>query len=247
MKSLLSISILCTLMIIHGCKPSQPERSESYSTAISIISDKSDPHLLQPNSKEIIGRLLCTAYPDKRVVVRLRSIEDLVMSHTEVLLLKSEIETEGSNRFHDNQHRNKVIREFYRAITNAIDSCAAEPQTKELPLSECFKTIVTEIIEIKTTDAIRKELWIFSNLSENRPGFSAYNSRASSDSIATLLVADKAPPDSLNGITLVFAYRPSDRDDDIRFMKMAKAYQLIFETRGAKVIIQSHNKATSIE
>ena len=239
-------SLLLFIMLISSCKDKTAE--EHCYMSVVVVRDITDYHALQPDADATLSLFNLSEHKDNAVSYRYTEIADKLLVPTVDLYLPDAATGETKNRTNKPMYRERTILQFMDTVRKTLAVLTANKDSvTTLNHSECFKIISTELILLTQKQSEHKILWVFSNLKENSSILSVFAGNAKQqiknhpEAIEKLLEGTGLIPQNLKGITVVFAYLPTSREDDQEFNVLVQVYKQLLEKHSAKVVIQATN------
>ena len=241
--------LLMALMSISSCWKATPPAVSLNGTDMYIIVDTTDPHTLSPVSDPILELYGLGDDEDKEANFQFTSITDRRLNPVITFHLANGKQTEKYNCRDDPRYREKVVVAFYDSIRATLNGFSMACATMHsLRYSECYRTIATGLCALSKSQALKKWIFVFSDIQENSDIYCCYdtakqNLLVSSPKIVADLFANSCPlPRDLSGIHAVFVFMPKNRDEDKMYLAMIEVYKLLIESRGGTVTVQADNK-----
>lgn len=242
------IAILASAVILVSCRNDSKESTGS--TSLSIIIDITDPQQLHPEAESIIPLFGLQNDIDKSVIFRITTLTDKQLNPVREIRLKDGVSSNKDNVSDDDNFRKKLVIHFFDTVRKSIsEETQSALADTSLSFSECFNTILNEVVKRKQNAGDTAIILVFSDLNENSAFFNVYTGENKAllqqhpEQVAHLIEQRKSISDSISHTTLILVYDPKSRADDEVFMKMTEVYRLIFERRGVTVIVQATNKS----
>jgi hypothetical protein len=241
MKPLYLFAIV--LLYLISCTTSTQKQADLPSSCVvSVVTDITDKQLLQPAANPLLQLFRCNANPNIACDFRIRTISDKILTPISTYRLPAGATTEKQNKDDDPQFREKNILAFYdhvsriiREFNQPIDS------SQSLNNSECLQTISNELTQLTTDKSKLKYLIIFSDLNENSDLYSVYANSVIPNEIEHIIIKNGLFPKQLKDITVIFVFKPRNRQEDKQYNKIVAIYKKVIEQRGGKVFIQANN------
>lgn len=244
-------SLLLCMILISSCKDKITE--EQCYMSITTVRDITDYHALQPDADAVLSLFNLSEHKEAAVSYRYTEITDKLLVPTVDLYLPDAATGERKNRTNEPMYRERTILQFMDTVRKSLTvRTANKDSVTTLNNSECFKTISRELSLLVQKYSEHKILWVFSNLKENSSILSVFNGGIKQqlthhpEAIEKLFEQTDLIPQNLKGITVVFAYLPTSREDDQEFNAMVQVYKQLLEKHEAKVLIQATNKSVGI-
>lgn len=242
------IAILAIVVFLVSCQKAYKENNRSIS--VSVIIDITDLQQLHPESESIIPMFGLQYDVEKSVIFRITPLTDRQLNPVREIRLKDAGSNNKDNVGDDDNFRKKQIIHFYDTVRKSIsEETQSALADTSLSYSECFTTILNEVLKRKKNAGDSVIILVFSDLNENSSVFNVYTNENKAlllqhpENVARIFEQKKSIPDSIKHTTLILVYDPKSREDDGVFMKMAEVYRLIFEHRGVTVMVQATNKS----
>lgn len=237
--------VILTSLIFAGvsCGTEKPEaQKEQVASAVSVIADVTDPHVLTPVANPLLQLYRSEAYPDAASSFRLRSISDRMITYVASAHLLSGEVTEKQNTGDDPQFRRKNIAAFQKRVRQLVADFYENTDTSQsLGNSESIRTIADELQYLSSVRSANKYLVVFSDLNEKSDLCDVYDTDNPGATIERALLQKGMFPERLDGITIFFVFSPVDRTKDIQYRHIAGAYKKVCEERGGRVFIQANS------
>jgi hypothetical protein len=240
--------LIIFLVQLYSCAKKGTKTKTSVS--ITILDDVTDKRLVHPNANTIYALLGLEEDKNKTVYIKMHPITDLVINNTIEIQLPNSKETEKQNKFEDDYHREKVIKNFYQTIQTTMEKYQSTITDTTRAYTECYQSIVDELKAIQKRNCTENYVVIYSELIEHSSIFSSYHNGKLKQIDTTVI--NKAfnygrdLPKELHNLTVVFIFQPRQREEDKAFLQFFSVYKSYFESRGASVILKSNNLQNNI-
>jgi hypothetical protein len=224
--------IICFLLSCHA-----KEKDKVTTTCVSVIGDKTDPHIALPLANPILSLYQFDKSPNSEAWFRFKAIKDvkLVPLVTYHLASTQEMPTDS-----DPQFRSRAIKNFYGQIRNTIEQFREATKTQRpVKNSECYSVIHEELTHLAIASYDTKKLLVFSDLFEKSFLNLSTQAGITSDKLATMFEKEAPLPKRLDDIEVTFVFSPKSREEDKRFTITVGAYKRLLMVRGATVAIQA--------
>lgn len=237
MKHILQLFLIAAFI---SCKNNKILKVVTSSKSVSVVFDITDKHLLKPTAGALMPLFGFSQTPHSAASFRIGAITNKKLNPVYSCSLADGTTTEQQNTTNDPLHRSKCIAAFYEKTQQLISKILLDDSTAELSNTECAYVIGRELQHLSIDSSQQKALVVFGNLMEKSELFNAYQRLPSQNDLIALLEQSKYYPEKLDGIIVFFVFQPKDRSEDKKYMRLVTAYQVLFEKRGAKVIVQAN-------
>jgi hypothetical protein len=212
--------------------------SQTQSIAVSVLWDKTDTMLSNPNSTTIDALYNLKSNQWNGAYFSYASITDVDFNRRQDCTL------EQASMWNGNElKRKKQVGAFFDSIDSIVKQSESIKAGKLH--SSIYHTVMYELARLKSEPASSHTLLVYSDLQENSDLYNVYDP----DMLQTLLykrdkvknVFEKSlqPPD-LHGISVYILFEPKSQEDNRTFSAMSKIYKDILTEHGATVFIQSN-------
>lgn len=241
MKAILFLST--TFLLITDCSNNNEDQPDLPASGIvSVITDITDQQLLQPVANPLLQLYGCSANPGIACMFRIRTISDKMLTPISSYRLPDGSTTEKQNKDDDPQFRQKNILAFYNQINQIVNEFNKPiDSSQSLNNSECLQTIGNELTQLAADSSNLKYLVIFSDLNEKSDLYNVYTTGVIPDDIENAILKNGVFPEHLENITVIFVFKPLDREQDKQYNKIVAVYKKNIEQRGGKVLVQAKN------
>ncbi len=244
MKNQILILFMC---VLPSCNTAVVQ-AEQWGTMIILVGDRSDRFEVYPLAEPILALYKFDENKDKAATFRHVVISDMRLNPIQEFYLPSSIEAEKLNVREEVNFRDRLIHSFYDSVRNEIVSTQTGNSVPEsLEHSQCFAVISNELAVLMSRKANERILIVYSDLMENST-FNCYSDEGQAllastpDKVGTLLNEQTPLPESLNGVTIYFVYRPETIKADALYARIIAVYKSLLTSRGAKVHVSATNK-----
>jgi hypothetical protein len=229
MKTLLALILLIsagTVYLIHSYEISPI-------TEIVVPRDITDSLQAQPQADEILSLYGFERSKWGGAVFRFVDLSDVSFNHA------SEVKLAPANQWLSNEpEREKEIQKFKEGITKILSVKSAIGKTH----SSLYLPLAMELNRLSQSKADRKVFIVYSDLMENTPAVSFYDSKTfmelqSNSEALTKLFEKEQLLNSLTGIEVHLLFQPKDTLQDEQFKVVSEFYQKLLESKGAQVTI----------
>ena len=236
------ILILLTIILAFSCNKASHEQG----CYVDVINDVTDEHILRPKAQAILELFNLSEDKDASASFSYSEIRDISLVPVTSFSLPDRVTTESRNHKNEPFFREKLILSFYDTIKTTLSSPTNRNDTSSLSHSECFRSVCNELTTLSQDKSARRILIVYSNLFENST-LNLYSPRTQKilfknpGEIKRLFLEMHLLPDHLDGITIIFVYQPTNRDDDKLYNSIVTIYKSLLQERGARVIVQANN------
>ena len=208
-------------------------------TAVVVLRDVTDSFAAHPNAGELLALFdLRGAQPWSGARLRVSSITDV--SHNRV----SEARLDPANKWLSNElERGRHIERFEADVVRIVDNSGAVGTGKNH--SSVFYAVAQQLTYLSGSGADAGILIVYSDLMENTPELSFYDTR--------VLAALRERPDevvrawegrlgpaTLAGIDVYLIHQPASAADDAAYQTVSGFYRQLLEGKGARVTVSAN-------
>lgn len=207
-------------------------------TAMVVCMDKTDSFQDAPDARLILAQTGITNNRWQGVSIRLTTITEYAYNQVYQLTLQDQLFLLGNPT-----ERDTAIRQFTQELATKIKLIQQEKIMRDA--SDIYTTLVRELNQLAKEHASQKLAIVYSDLKENTPLFSVYDStgafvlRQHPEIVQQQLLA-MAKPDDLSGIQLYFIHTVSSSKDNAQFVAMSEVLTNIFTASGATVFVAAN-------
>lgn len=246
MKLIMSLLLAC---LLFSCsKRNSPAPVKSARTV--VIHDLTDSSLiLPPKADPIIAQFEFNNNKDQEAVLDYVLLTDKILNPVKTIRLRNAELTERDNKEDDPRHRSQLIAKFSESVRQCFNQFPVRfSEQPSLSNSECFATIASQLRKLANSKCEKKRLYVFSDLAQNSPDFSIYDSdnrqqlQKDPKAVGELLMQRSQLPKDLKGIEVYFCYQPRTKAEDSRFLDAAGMYEILLADRGAVLHILASNE-----
>lgn len=226
---------LCSVFLLIGCSKKQQTR------AIVYVPDLTESYFIRLSVSEFTK---ISAIPYDHFLVKDNlALERIRIVPITELSLNPVFETEVKES-KSQLSRWKNIRSYWQDIEVNLKGL----EYKDRPGSVIYQTFARELNLLSTAKEEKRILITTTDFLEESNLGNFYHDETFQN-VQTVLSSfeKKYPIDNLQGITILFLYRPSSKIDDQRYQTLSSLYQSLFERKGAKVIITSTLTSNSMK
>lgn len=242
------LAVMASMILLISCQKGHKEKETKVS--VSIIMDITDPHQLHPEVESIIPMFGLQDDINRSVLFRISPLTDRQLNPVREIRLKDGIASEKDNAGDDDNFRKRQIIHFYDTVRKSIaqENFSAATDTS-LSYSECYMTILKELLKAKPSRIDTAIILAFSDLKEKSSIYNIYTAENRNtlfqhpENVARIFEQSLKIPDSIKHTTLILVYNPKSREDDEVYMKLTEVYRRIFEPRGVTILIQASSKS----
>ena len=226
------IIAIVALTVFPGCRYQQ-ESTE----VISVMTDPTDRRLRLPKIEDIWLAANFSENISKSVTVKFSLISDKAIN----IPLQYRIGTERETRkqlIANGQQRVQTVNYFHDVLKKVTDSLnASVDKTAELPYSEIFTLLRSELLTASRYKGSKYHILIYSDLRE-RGLFDSYSMYGiTTDSLARSLQKKYPFPIKLRNVSISVFYQPRNRQDDSAFQFMFDVYKILLSNTGAELYL----------
>lgn len=236
-----AVAVIITLFIKAQIKK---RTSENFVDVI-LVTDISVPLSLPPLPGAVASLFRYEQDVEQRATFRLSTVSDSLLSPANEAYMagwrrSSPLNTEKSLDFRPAQ-----IREFFdqiRAIISSHGQTLEGPKPQSL---QCYRRIAAELGVFRSAD--EKMLVVHSGLNEKSDLFD-YTLPADKERLLSnpALIARRFGKahrlKNLKGVDVFFVYKPTGREDELRYACMVQVYRILLEKAGASVRVSLTNE-----
>lgn len=235
---------LLALVSITAC--TRQDHTASETIALVLLTDTTDARAQYPD--ECVVSLFHLKHgTDSPALFRLTTISDRQTVPAIECRLGSRQETEQENTEQDPNHRKRACLAFQNKVRTAIrDFRSTVPKTALVKNSECFRSIIAELLRLQQYPATKRVLFVYSDLQECSAIFNAYDKASrelllsNPEKVAQLFEKTGVLPDALLNTTMHVIYTPTSRADDALFRGMCNVYDQLLSKRGITLNVQAN-------
>lgn len=220
------------LSVFFGVKHYAPEYISPYTVNETIIVDKTDSFLAHPTWREILEPLNSNQKEWNGFNIRFLTFSNVDMNPVSEARLPEEVALLSNPG-----ERSTKVGEFINKVETLVDSINKE--TRGLPKSSIYKTLIEEANRIAATDAKKKFVLVYTDLADHTDSFSIYAAKDKE-----LLrnhpeaVIEKfrriISPSKLHGVEIYIIFQPKSEVENENFNLMySKVYRPLLEGAGA--------------
>ncbi len=231
--SLFRVCVTLLAVLCQSCSDSEPA---TYDTTIIVLIDQTDPLVVYPDVKKIMGYTGFTDDIWTSATVTVSTLTDMNISPEYSLSIPSESKWLGNK-----SARQSDIEAFTNELTQKLDTL--RPLSfQPLRRSVILVPLITHLNALAEQKGDRHIL-VYSNLFENS-SFSFYDPLTlkmieSMPKEFKKQVEEQIPISDLEGITIHFIYKPGTREDNSRYCIISRFLTKWFSEKGAKVIVSA--------
>jgi hypothetical protein len=248
MKTTFLFIAILILFFITCCNVNNEKKTELPSSGlVSVITDITDQQLLQPMANPLLQLYGCNNNPDIACTFRIRTVSDKLLTPIITYKLQDGGTTEKQNKDDDPQFREKSILAFYSHVNRIVNEFKKPIDSyQSLNNSECLQTIGDELNQLTTDKSRLKYLVVFSDLNEKSDLYNVYESGIVPKDFENVILKNGLFPEHLENITVIFVFKPKDRQQDKQYSKLIEVYKKVIEQRGGKVFVQATNTSYTL-
>lgn len=207
-------------------------------TAMVVCLDKTDSFQDTPDARLILAQTGITNNKWQGVTIRLTTITEYAYNQVHQLALPGQLFLFGNP-----MERDTTIKQFTLELTSKINAMQQEKIKRDA--SHIYTTLVRELNQLAKEHASQKLAIVYSDLKENTPLFSVYDSTGAfvltqHPEIVQQHLLAMAKPDDLRGIQLYFIHTVSSATDNAQFVAMSEVLTNIFTAAGATVSVAAN-------
>ncbi len=208
-------------------------------TDMAILRDVTEKQLVRPNTAEILG--LCDLSGDKRWNgVRLIFSDVTDVSYNEA----QEVKIEAANPWFSNEmERGREVQDFKNKVAVLIAQTAND--TVGRPHSSIYLPMARELAALSGSKSGRRMLIIYSDLMENDPELSFYDSgtlqemQSDPDWVKQIFEKWQSLP-ALTGIDVYLIFQPENAAQDEQYKVVSEFYRKLLQEKGAMVHVSAN-------
>lgn len=234
MKTTLAIILLSIAVFIIGCATT----NQSITTHTIVLLDVTDKFLSRPVAKDVLNLYGFDQNKYNGGIFQLSDLTKVSFNETQ------EVRVGKVNQWLSNQfQRGNEIDTFNNRVTNIISQAELAPAGENN--SSIYFPVASALNELAQSNADKKYALIYSDLMENTPQITFYNTtilnemKEKPEAVRNLLES-QLQLQSLSGITIYLLYEPTNSLQDEEFKIVSKFYSDLLESQGATVIIGSN-------
>ncbi len=227
--------VIVAMIALAACSNIDKRTSTDYS----VIRDLTDSTTVMPDEDALVVDLGIDANIWNGIDFTFFNVSDVSYTpHRRISL------TTGGDRLASSEFtRKREVTAFKAKLMALLDSARRDTAGREH--SSIYLPMAGELTRLAASNADRKVLVVFSDLMENTPDLSFYNSRTfaqlltDQETISNQLSFKANLPD-LAGVEIHFIYEPKNAKDDATYRRTSSFFKTLFESKGAKVSISAN-------